>query len=139
MTAQTIAGYVTELHQLAFVAGDMNELGRSGPIPLSEEIETWPLHLQLTRAIRDHHGKLTPRFTLDDEFTRAGMVDVAAALPPKCREPAELGATAVCGTRIDRGYAVEVLAKTARRYQQVKIGSDHDAGCLTFDLRDLAF
>jgi hypothetical protein len=72
-----------------------------------------------------------------DELACAGLIDVVADLPADARDPQDLIPTGEGGARVDRCHAVKRLARTATRYQQVKTGSDHDAGALRFNLRTL--
>ncbi|GAA4510783.1 hypothetical protein GCM10023191_073910 [Actinoallomurus oryzae] len=133
---ETLTSLITAGDQLAIWLADNNGYPRE-PAVSSEELKKLPRHLQLTRCIEGSEGDLTPNYTVCDTLVRAGLLDVAAVLPPSRREPSELCATGKGGARVDRVHAVERLAKTAKRYQQVETGSDHQACAVTFDLSRL--
>lgn len=139
--AQVITSYIADDEdQLHIVAGDTNGYGRGGPVPAPAEVAALRRRERLVRCLP---GTGEPNYDVDDTFTAAGLVDVAAVLPADSREPAELSGTwhgpgAAWFERIDRCYASPPLAEAATAYRQVKTGSDHDAVFVDFDLGDVS-
>lgn len=137
LDAETIASIPAEFGQLAFVGGDFNGFPRHPVVP-QEVLQSLPLHLQLTRCIQTPDGELVANHAVHDEFTRAGMVDLAAHLEQTGQGPADLQPTAHGEARVDRGYGTAELAGAVRAAKNLEIGSDHDAPLYFFDLTALA-
>jgi len=81
---------------------------------------------------------LEPNYDVHDTLTGVGLTDVAAWLPPGCREPGALSPTARHG-RIDRFYVTGGLPPAVLRYAQADTGaSDHLALMIVIDIRGAA-
>ena len=134
--AESLAARIAEHHQPTIVGADFNGYAAL-PHVTSEELENIPRHLQVSRCRRGPDGRLERILDVHDTLTRAGLIDVAADLPPGCRVPADLQPTGHGGARVDRIYATAELADAATRYWQFPIGSDHDAAMVEMDLTQL--
>lgn len=131
--AQVLAALIAQDPQLALVGGDFNCYPRGGPPITADELEHLPAHLQVTRCRRNPDGRVEANFDVDDVFARAGLIDIAAHLPPARRGPPQLRPTGRGGARVDRFYGSPELATAATFYRHLTIGSDHDALILDLD------
>ncbi|TDD31207.1 hypothetical protein E1287_27200 [Actinomadura sp. KC06] len=135
--AQTLAALIAETQGLILVAGDINTYPRGGPPVTARELDNLPAHLRVTRCRQRADGDLEANYDVDDVFSRAGLLDIAARLPADHRNPPELRATGKGKARVDRAYASPELATAATGYWQVSIGSDHDGLIFDFSMAAL--
>ncbi|WP_433227570.1 endonuclease/exonuclease/phosphatase family protein [Actinomadura formosensis] len=132
--AQYLGALVALRPQLALIGGDFNCYPRGGPSVTADELERLPRHLQVTRCRQDPQGRPEANYDVDDTFARAGLIDIAAHLPPTRRDPPHLRPTGRGGARVDRVYGSPELATAATLYRHITTGSDHDALVLDLDL-----
>lgn len=137
--AQAICSYITEHDKDALVVGDMNSFARRGHTPTAEELAALPRHLRLSRMTLTADGSLAADYRVDDTFVlQAELVDLAAEIAERDGHPERLVQTGHGAARIDRCYGHRRWAIAAQSWQQLKIGSDHDAIAITFDVRKVA-
>jgi endonuclease/exonuclease/phosphatase family metal-dependent hydrolase len=109
-----------------FVAGDLNGLADAYG---REQLAAMPLNVWPARVRKNpRNGSLRPRLGVHRELAAIGLADIAAMLPPGCRDPRDLTPTGTAGARVDRGYAHRDLARAVIRYWQVRLrdATDHD-------------
>jgi hypothetical protein len=135
--AQRLANVIAQSGKLAHVGGDGNSIPRTDK-PGEDELAAMSPHLRPARMVLDG-GPLRPDYSVDDTFTGAGLVDLAAFLPPGRRVPAELLPTGRAGSRVDRHYATPELAAAAIGYWQlITGGTDHHMTMTIYDRAVLA-
>jgi endonuclease/exonuclease/phosphatase family metal-dependent hydrolase len=136
--AQAICSFITEHDKDAFVVGDFNNYPRRGHTPTPGELAALPKHLRHSRMNRLEDGTLAADYRVDDAFVvDAELVDLAAEIAERDGQPERLMPTGDAGARIDRCYSHQRWAVAAASWEQIKIGSDHDAVGVTFILREV--
>jgi endonuclease/exonuclease/phosphatase family metal-dependent hydrolase len=133
---QIITSYITEGEQFALVGGDWNGYPHR-PAISPEVLAGLPRHLQMTRC-RPGPSGLIPNHDVADELQRAQLFDIAAYLDETGRGPADLRPTTEDGARVDRCHGDKRWAAAAREAKNLKVGSDHHAVAITFDLTGMA-
>jgi hypothetical protein len=135
--AQRLANLLMQDGRLAHLGGDINGIPRTDD-PGEDVLAAMNPHLRPARMILDD-GPLRPDYSVDDTFTRTGLVDIAASLPPGSRVPAGLLPTGPAGSRVDRHYATAALSAAAVGYRQLATGgSDHHLTMTAYDWALLA-
>lgn len=137
LQAQSLANVIAQRGQLAHAAGDSNAIPRTDR-PSEKDLAKKPPHLRTARMALDD-GPLRPDYSVHDTLTGSGLIDIAAALPPECRVPADLTPTGHGGNRVDIHVATEETAAAASGYWQAATGgSDHAATMTIYARKALA-
>lgn len=133
--AESLVSLIHQQGELAVVAGDINGIPRSDD-PSGEALLAMPPHLRPARMVLDD-GPLRPDCRVDDTLTRSGMVDIAVRLHER-GIPVDLGPTGHGGSRVDREYATEEMARAVTGYRKFPTGGDHDGIAGEYDRAALA-
>jgi hypothetical protein len=134
LQAERLASLTASRGGFTVAGGDWNCYAPADPVSPGD-MESLPPHLRPVRMIRLPGGGVEADYTVHQVLSAVGLIDVAAELPPECRETDLLTPTGVTGgPRVDRFYVTGSLKDALRRYGQVFTGgSDHAALCFDMD------
>lgn len=129
-SAEWLTARIAQHGAPSVVCGDWNSYSGEG-MDETPDLSRLPPHLIPTR-MHVRHGNRSLNTRVHQLLTDMGLRDVAVIVPPERRTPHQLRPTGATGIEREfRGYVTEHLADLVSGYDQVPIGSDHQAFMFT--------